>query len=48
MVKPFEVPEARALFAAVFLQYLVYGVLYMIEGCKYQKLNKELKEKNLA
>ena len=41
MVKPFEIPEARAMFGALFLQYLVYGFLYMIEGCRYTQLYQE-------
>ena len=44
MVKPFEVPEARALFAAVFLQYVAYGFFYVIEGCKYEEIRKEINE----
>ena len=48
MVKAFEIPEARALFGACFMQYLMYGFVYVIEGCKYQQVTNEMREQNLA
>ena len=41
-------PQAKALFAAVFLQYFVQGFLYVIEGCKYKELTQEKADHNLA
>ena len=33
-----QVPFAKALLGAVFIQYVAYGVIYIIEGAQYQKL----------
>ena len=41
-------PQAKALFAAVFLQYFVQGFLYIIEGVKYKELTQENRERNIA
>ena len=35
MVNYSEIPYAKALLGAVFIQYVIYGVLYILEGFKY-------------
>lgn len=44
----YQVPAARALMGAQFLQYLIYGFLYCVEGCKYEELIQNEAEKNTA
>ena len=41
-------PEAKALFAAVFIHYLVYGFFYVLEGMKYEELIQAGKNENKA
>jgi hypothetical protein len=41
MANTYVVPLARALYGAVFMQYLLYMILYIIEGCKFDEINKE-------
>ena len=48
MVNAYVVPQARALFAALFTQYLIYGFLYCVEGCKYEEFKKEEDERRAA
>ena len=47
MVLETEIANSKAIMGAAFIQYLIYGVLYVLEGSKYnefypsQKGNKE-------
>jgi len=38
MVNQYHIPQAKALFAAGFMEYMCYGVIYMIEGAKYSEM----------
>ena len=38
MVVEKSVAHARGLLGAFFLQYTIYSILYIAEGCRYQKL----------
>jgi hypothetical protein len=40
MSSTISVPYAKALFGAAFIQYLAYGILYVVEGCKYTNIKK--------
>jgi len=40
----YAIPEARALYASLFLHYLIYGFLWLVEGCKFDELNAGNKE----
>jgi len=39
------IPEARALYVAMFLMYIIYGVMYVVEGFMYEKIKKDEEEK---
>ena len=38
MVSEFEVPLSKALVGSIAVHYAIYAVLYIIEGCMFQKL----------
>ena len=37
MTNAYEIPAAKALVGAAFVQYLVYAVIYIIEGAKLEE-----------
>ena len=41
MVNSYDIPAAKGLFSAIFIQYTIYAILYILEGTKI----KEIKEK---
>lgn len=46
MVNSYTIPDAKGLYSAVFIQYLIYGFLYCIEGAKLEEIQqKELEKK---
>ena len=38
MVVEAEVPNSKAIMGAVFIQYFVYALIYIIEGVRYESL----------
>jgi uncharacterized membrane protein len=36
----YEIPAAKALMGAAFIQYLIYAVFYIIEGAKLEEYEK--------
>ena len=40
MAQFYAISEAKAMVIAVFLQYLVYAFIYIIEGVKYVKIKE--------
>lgn len=40
MANLYEVPAAKALMGAAFIQYLIYAVFYVIEGSKLQEFEQ--------
>jgi hypothetical protein len=41
MVNQYIIPYAKGLYSAVFIQYLIYGFLYCIEGVKLQEIQQK-------
>ena len=41
----FEVENAKAIMGAAFIQYMIYGVLYVMEGTRYIEFYEEPKTK---
>lgn len=38
MVAESEIPNSKAILGAVFVQYLVYAIIYLIDGFRYETL----------
>jgi hypothetical protein len=41
MVNAYTIPDAKGLYSAVFIQYLIYGFLYCIEGAKLEEIQQK-------
>lgn len=42
----YEVPAGKAIIGAAFIQYLFYGLIYVVEGVKLEELEGKAKEQN--
>ena len=45
MVNQYIIPDAKGLYSAVFIQYIIYGFLYCIEGAKLEEIQQREMEK---
>jgi hypothetical protein len=36
MENEFSIPFATAIFGGIFIQYIIYGFLYIIDGCRLE------------
>jgi len=48
MVNAYQIPQAKGMFSAVFIQYLIYGFLYVVEGAKIKEIKDAEKNINIA
>ena len=44
MVNSYQIPAAKGLFSAVFIQYCIYAILYILEGIKMKEIKHAEKE----
>jgi hypothetical protein len=48
MVNAYQIPQAKGLYGAVLIQYIIYGFLYIIEGAKIREIKDAENAKNMA
>jgi hypothetical protein len=41
MVNTDQIPYAKALLGALFIEYVIYGAIYIVEGIKYSQIHEK-------